>query len=437
MYWRRSLFLAGSLSLTVCVGVPAQHLERTGSFTPERDHLHVEVRARRAFSFARPAAGETITRPWIMDSGRAGLRSGRTSADPGRSRPQEPRRPLPYEEVAVRYPSADGAVSLAGTLALPVGPGPHPVVVLISGSGPHDRDGAMAGHRPFLVLSDHLVRRGIAVLRSDERGIGESSGRFSVATSRDFATDALGAVSFLAGHPAIDGRRIGLIGHSEGGMVAPMVAVRSPDVAFLVLLAAPGLPMAQVIMQQNEAMLRAEGRPEHEIAANLRAAARLADLVAADLDAATLEEQAGAVFHDRFADLPLAPAVRDHHVRLAVAQFTSPWMQFAVRHDPRADLRRLTDTPVLAINGTLDTQVLARPNLAGIADALAAAGNRTFVTAELPALNHLFQTARTGAVSEYGLIDETFAPSALHLVSDWIGDVVKRHCCPPGLGRPD
>jgi uncharacterized protein len=196
MYWRRPLFLAGTLSLAVCVGVSAQHPARAGSFTADDKSLEIVL-------------------------------PGRSSGDPVRNRPQEPRRPLPYEEVAVRYPSADGSVLLAGTLALPVGPGPHPVVVLISGSGPHDRDGAVAGHRPFLVLSDHLVRRGIAVLRSDERGVGASSGRFSVATSRDFATDALGTVSFLAGHPAIVGRRIGLIGHSEGGMVAPMVAVRS------------------------------------------------------------------------------------------------------------------------------------------------------------------------------------------------------------------
>lgn len=480
MYWRRPLILAAMLTLGPAADVVAQEAALTGSWRgsfagpgqplevvlrlhpqddrnwggsldlPGRgvfdqaasvrvhdDRLHVEVQALGAsFSSSRGAAGDTITGLWIQNGGFAALRLVRTSADPVRRRPQEPRRPLPYEEVAVRYASADGTESLAGTLALPTGPGPHPAVLLISGSGPHDRDGAMAGHRPFLVLSDHLVRHGIAVLRADERGVGGSTGRFSTAITPDFAMDALGAVAFLSRHPAIDRRSIGLIGHSEGGMVAPMVAARSPDVAFLVLLAAPGLPMPQVILQQSEAMLRAEGRPEQEIAANVRAAARLTALVEAGLDGADLEANVRIVFRDRLADLPLSPEARDRHVELAVAQFTSPWMQFASRHDPRSDLRRLTDAPVLAINGTLDTQVLAQPNLAGIADALTAAGNRRFVTAELPQLNHLFQTARTGAMSEYGLIDETFAPLALDLISDWIGSIVQDRCCAAGVHPP-
>jgi uncharacterized protein len=377
-----------------------------------------------AFSAVRDATGDTIAGLWMQDGGIAALRLVRASDDPARRRPQDPAPPLPYAEVAVRFASADPAISLAGTLSLPQGTGPHPVVLLVSGSGPHNRDAAVAGHRPFLVLADHLTRRGIAVLRVDDRGVGESTGVFDAATTYDFALDALGAVRFLVRHPAIDSARIGIVGHSEGGMVAPMVAARTEDVAFLVLLAAPGLPMPQVIMQQSAAMLRAEGRPHMEIAANVRAAARLSRLVAAEPDPATLERRARQIFLDRLAHLPLTDGVRDRQVSLAVQQFTSPWMQFVSRHDPRTDLRKLHRTPVLALNGAVDAQVLAQPNLAGIAQALADAGNDRFTVLEIPGLNHLFQSADSGAMSEYGIIEETFAPAALALISRWIESVV-------------
>ncbi|HSJ07833.1 MAG TPA: alpha/beta fold hydrolase [Longimicrobiales bacterium] len=407
------------------IDVPSRGVFDQGArVTVNRHGLYLEFHGLgAAFSAVRDATGDTIAGLWMQDGGVAALRLVRASGDPDRRRPQDPVPPLPYAEVAVRFASADPTISLAGTLSVPPGAGPHPAVLLVSGSGPHDRDAAVAGHRPFLVLSDHLTRRGIAVLRVDDRGVGGSTGVFDDATTPDFALDALGAVRFLARHPAIDQARVGIVGHSEGGMVAPMVAARSDLVAFLVLLAAPGLPMPEVIMQQSAAMLRAEGRPDVEIAANVRAAARLARLVATGPDPATLERQARRIFQDRLAHLPLPDETRTRQVNLAVQQFTSPWMQFVARHDPRTDLRKLNGTPVLALNGAVDAQVLAQPNLAGIAQALAEAGNDRFTVLEIPGLNHLFQSAGSGAMSEYGVIEETFAPAALTLIGRWIESV--------------
>jgi uncharacterized protein len=377
------------------------------------------------FNGRRPGS-DAISGHWRQDGGIAALRLVRTSADPSLRRPQEPPGLRPYREEDVRFAGPDGAHYLSGTLALPAGRGPHPAVVLISGSGPHDRDGSTAGHRPFLVLSDHLVRTGIAVLRFDERGVGASTGDFTSATTADFADDAAAALAFLAGHAEIDADRLGLVGHSEGGMVAPMVANRRAGVRFLVLLAAPGLSMAEVSIQQSESILRAEGRPDHEVAASRQTAERLMRLVRSTDDDAVIAAESREILAAGLAPLRLPSHLLERQLQLGVSRFTSPWMQFAARHDPGAELRRIGDIPVLALNGSRDAQVAAKPNLRAIRRALHAAGNRRVTTVELPGLNHLLQSAETGAPSEYGIIEETFAPHALQIVAEWMAASVPR-----------
>ncbi len=339
-------------------------------------------------------------------------------------RPQRPVPPFPYSEEPVKFENAADGVTLAGTLTLPEGEGRHPAVILISGSGPQDRDESLMGHKPFLVLADYLTRRGIAVLRYDDRGTAESTGNYAAATVEDFARDASAAVDFLAAHPGVDPARIGLAGHSEGGLVAPMVASRRDGVAFLVLLAATGVDGARVIESQSAAMRRAAGGEE--------AAIRVEQAVNRAVFDVVLESEPGSDFWPEVeraveAVLETVPAAEREsvaaRVRTAVGAqrniIQSDWFRFFLAYDPRPALRKVS-CPVLAITGSKDLQVLPHLNLPQIEKALEQGGNPDFEVAELEGLNHLFQQAETGAIGEYIEIAETFNPAALERIGDWI-----------------
>lgn len=334
-------------------------------------------------------------------------------------RPQEPTVPLPYSEAEVSFPSVKGVV-LSGTLTSPKGAGPWPAVVLVSGSGPQDRDERMMGHRPFYVLSDYLTRRGIAVLRYDDRGTARSTGSFAASTTIDFADDAESAVRFLSQRAEVDGSRIGIIGHSEGGAVAPIVATRSKNVAFIVLMAGPGVAGDSLLVLQNYAQLVVSGVPEVEAQPLARLAGRLFHAVSVardstDARARVLEIEEHYVTEQQ----PDRQDALRTNFRSRNAQLLTPWMRYFLAFDPRPTLEQVR-VPVLALNGTLDRQVVHKENLGAIAAALKAAGNTDVETVELPGLNHLFQTANTGAVSEYSVIEETIAPAALQRIGDWL-----------------
>jgi pimeloyl-ACP methyl ester carboxylesterase len=310
----------------------------------------------------------------------------------GNLRPQEPRPPFPYSEEQVTL--RNHAIRLAGTLTVPSGPGPHPAVVLVSGSGPQDRNGTVSGHRPLLVWSDYLTRHGYAVLRMDDRGVGGSTGRILDATDEDFARDLLAAVRYLRRRPGIDRRRVGVLGHSEGALVATIAASESSDIAFAVLLAAPGLPGRAILDYQSERIARALGIPEplaarsREIQQKLFAAppAQAAAVFARETASLTLDE--GAVVRGQ-----LGPQLQ------VVA---SRWFRFLLDYDPRPALARLR-CPVLALSGALDLQVPAMPS-----------------ARVLPGLNHLLQHARTGSPLEYKEIEETVAPEVLDMVAQFL-----------------
>jgi uncharacterized protein len=339
------------------------------------------------------------------------------AAEPTARRPQEPERPLPYGERHVAFITPAAQLALAGTLVLPAGAGPHPAVVLVAGSGPQDRNATHAGHRPFLVVADYLVRRGIAVLRYDERGVCASAGRHDAATTLDFADDAAAAAAWLATQRGIDATRIGIIGHSEGGMVAPLAAARWPDIAFVVLLGAPGVPMRDIAVRQAATMARADGATARQTAAAIRLATGIGELVTRELDNDALRAAARPILEEGLGALP-AP-IREREIDRALTHYTSPWAQFALRYDPAPALRALKQ-PVLALHGALDTQVDAAVNLAGIRTALAQGGNTRVTVRSLPGLNHYFQTARTGGTREYSRIEETFSPVVLETISRWI-----------------
>ena len=329
-------------------------------------------------------------------------------------RTQEPQPPFPYESVEVRFDN--GPITLGGTLVIPEGAGPFPVAVLISGSGQQDRDESIMGHKPFLVLADWLARRGVATLRYDDRGVGDSGGNPIGATSADFAEDALAAVVFLADDERFSA--IGLIGHSEGGLIAPMVAAEA-DVAFTVLLAGPGVPGSEVLAQQTEDLMSAEGASRSAVDWRVGWGTEVIALAASDLDSAEVAAEIRGVLEAAADDVPpgLEQMVNDAAIEETVAAFTDPWMRYFLAYNPQSALEALT-IPVLALIGDLDLQVSAELNIPALEAALA--GNSDATVIELDGLNHLFQTATTGAVSEYGQIEETFAPEAMELVSDWI-----------------
>lgn len=331
-------------------------------------------------------------------------------------RPQDPVRPFPYTEDSVRYPGLSAAVTIGATLTLPAGEPPFPAVILISGSGAQNRDEEIMQHRPFLVLSDYLTRRGIAVLRYDDRGVGESTGPVANATTADFADDALAGFRYLKTRKEIHPAKIGLAGHSEGGLIAPMVYGQAPDIAFMVLMAAPGLPGKQILREQSRYLLRQTGAGEEDIRLALQRNEEIYALVKTSRDSAVLADEIKAIL---FAD-PLKQGNIDTTTQNGIVrQYLQPWFRFFLHYDPRPNLEKLR-CPVLAINGSKDIQVEAKENLEAIASAIASAGNNKAVIRELPGLNHLFQTAVSGDVSEYAKIAETFSPAALQTIGDWI-----------------
>jgi len=342
------------------------------------------------------------------------------------NRPQHPKAPFPYASEEVTFENAAAKIKFSGTLTLPKGNGPFPAVVLVSGSGPQDRDETILWHKPFLVIADFFARRGIAVLRFDDRGVGKSEGKHDGATSADFATDAYSAVLFLKGRKEIDPKRIGVMGHSEGGLIAPMVAADHPaDVGFIVLLAGPGVPGDEVLQRQQSEILKAMGeKPEAiKLSAKMMAAImpiakqtgpadeRKAKLTKAiDLFAEGLTDDERKVVGES-GDKAAAESI--------AARLSDGWMQFFLAFDPRPTLAKVK-CPVLAVNGELDLQVLHDQNVPAIEAAVKKGGNDKVTTKVFPGLNHLFQSTKTGSPSEYGQIEETFSPEVLEFVAKWI-----------------
>ncbi len=335
-------------------------------------------------------------------------------------RPQEPTAPFPYRVEEVTFDNPVANITLAGTLTMPNEGAGFPAVVLITGSGAQNRDEEAFGHRPFLVLSDYLTRRGIAVLRYDDRGVGASGGTLTTDdTSADFATDVATALDYLATRPEIDHTRTGIAGHSEGGSIAFMVAAAHPaQVAFVVSMAGPGVNGYEISIMQAKDLTLVSGAGE--AMADAAAEKQRADL--AFLYSHT-QEKVNAQFDQIVArtvpGFDALPEAMREMVRQQLRASNSTWARFFITHDPASDLADVK-CPVLALNGTKDVQVRASVNLAAIEAGLAAGGNTAITVIEYPGLNHLFQTAVTGNTGEYSVIEETFSPRALEDIAAWI-----------------
>jgi len=319
-------------------------------------------------------------------------------------RPQVPKKPYPYIEEELVYENKEAGITLAGTLTLPPGKGPSPVVLLISGSGPHDRNETMYNHRPFLVLADYLTRQGIAVFRVDDRGVGESTGDFSQATSEDFASDVLAGIEYLKTRKEINPEQIGLIGHSEGGLIAPMVAVKSSDVAFIILMAGTGLTGEEILYLQGALIYRVMGFSEEDIIKNRQFNEKIFLVIKEEKDKKNAEERLRQMFMEDWEKMSdeEKEQIGDPEVFLKaqLQSLLSPWLKFFLTYDPRPTLSKVK-CPVLAINGEKDLQVPPKENLSAIEEALKAGGNQNYTIKELPGLNHLVQTAQTGVPAEY------------------------------------
>lgn len=392
--------------------------------TYERDTLRLEVKPIMGFFEGLIIdGGSAIEGTWNQGGHSLPLLLRRVDVAPEIRRPQEPQKPYPYDEEDVLYENKEAGITLAGTITLPRSASPSPAVLLISGSGPQNRDEMVYGHRPFLVLADYLTRRGIAVLRVDDRGVGGSTGSFSQAISEDFAGDVLAGVEYLKGREEVNPQQIGLIGHSEGGIIAPMVAARSPDIAFIVLMAGPGLTGEEILYMQGALIAKAHGADEKTIAKNRAVQERIFSVLKHEKDDAVAEERIREILANEMAELGedemKAVDYSEAFVDAQTRESISPWLRFFLTYDPKPTLMEVR-CPVLAINGEKDVQVPPRENLRAIGEALQAGGNKNFVTKELSGLNHLFQTCETGSPAEYTTIEETISPAALQLVTEWI-----------------
>jgi pimeloyl-ACP methyl ester carboxylesterase len=333
------------------------------------------------------------------------------------NRPQEPKKPYPYDEEEVGYENKRDGVKLAGTLTIPRGKGPFPVVLLITGSGPQDRNESLLGHKPFLVLADYLTRQGIAVLRVDDRGVGGSTGSVANSTSEDFAVDVTFGIEYLKTRKEINPRQIGLIGHSEGGLIAPMVAAQNSDVAFIVLMAGTGLTGEEILYLQGELIMKANGAGAEQLAKQRATQESTFKILREEKAPAAAEKR----LHEEMTKSLTEEEKKksEQTIAVQVKQVNTPWFRYFLTLDPRAALRKVK-CPVLAINGENDLQVPANENLREIEAALKAGGNKDITVAKLPKLNHLFQTSETGSPNEYIKIEETIAPVTLKIIGDWI-----------------
>ncbi len=399
-------------------GVPVSRVDA------QKDSIVLEVKtAAGSYTGKISADGKSIDGIWSQGGARFPVLLKKLEAAFVLDRPQELKPPFPYSSIDVTFTNRKANVELAGTLTIPPGAGPFPAVVLVTGSGPQNRNEELMGHKPFLVIADYLSRNGIAVLRYDDRGTAASKGDFATATTFDFADDAESAFTFLAARKEVDAKRVGIAGHSEGGIIAPIVAARNPAVAFIVLLAGPGLRGDKLLEAQGSAVARASGVDEKSVTQSAQLNRKLYAIALKPGNADALMAEAKQAYLDALdADTSLSEKEKNdakaNAARVLTPLFT-PWLRTFLAIDPAAYLSRVS-VPVLALNGSRDLQVPADLDLSAIETALKAAGNTRYKLVKLEGLNHLFQHAETGLPDEYGKLTETFAPEALSALKGWI-----------------
>ena len=340
-------------------------------------------------------------------------------------RPQNPVEPFPYKAEEVKFENINAdSVALAGTITIPPGEGPFKAVILVTGSGPQDRNESLLGHSPFWVLADYLSRKNIIVLRYDDRGIASSTGNYSIATSKDFASDANAAVNYLLSRKKeLHISEIGIAGHSEGGLIAPLTASENKNVDFLVLIAGPGIPGDSILNLQGNLIAKTSGMGDTALNYYMQLRTHMMDVVKTETDFEIMKRKIIEV-NKSFLKTTPQPILdqfgfSEKDTLTGVDFYANTWMKYFLTYDPRPVLEK-TKIPVLAINGTKDLQVPSSENLQAIETALKKAHNKNYKTIPIEGLNHLFQKCSLCTVNEYSLLDETFNEGAMKIIADWI-----------------
>ncbi|MBF9142436.1 alpha/beta hydrolase family protein [Hymenobacter properus] len=412
---------------TATLDIPAQHAQGlTLQFTAPNDSVYLRLTNPVVAQFAgrRSADGQQLVGQWQQGPRTFPLTLSRgkdaaTKAPP--KRPQTPKAPFPYQSTDITFKNEKAGITLAGTYTVPAGKGPFPAVALLTGSGPEDRNETILGHQPFAVLADYLTRHGVAVLRFDDRGVGQSGGTLQGTTSADYTTDAQAALAWLRAQPGVKKNHTGLLGHSQGGTAAIGAAGQQGGPDFLVLLAAPALPGDELIVQQVLSLAKVSGVDAVQLLYVERAQRQVIEVIEQNPN----DEQARAKLRPLLNYGQSTDPSFLAQVESQIDVATSPDYRHLLADRPAQTLAKV-HCPVLALGGSKDRQVPAPQNLAATAAALKTAGNRDVTVKELPDLNHLFQTAGTGGPEEYGTIEETFSPSALQLIGDWIAQHTRK-----------
>lgn len=331
-----------------------------------------------------------------------------------------------FKEEEVTFKNGD--ITFAGTLSIPPKNGRHPAVVMITGSGPQNRDESVAGFKIFKVIADYLTTNGIAVLRYDDRGVGKSTGKsVNESTSEEFSTDVMEAINFLKSRDDINPKQIGLFGHSEGGLVAPMVAAKSDDVAFIVCMAGTSVNGAEIIMEQTKLIMLANGEDREKVEKDEADSRVVLNLFLNGASDDEIKEAIRKVKLDEYNKLSLEQKVKitdkdkwiEDDVKLNFLTFSSPWMKYFLKFDPSTALEK-TVCPALMLFGGLDLQVSVKQNEGPTREALTKAGNKDFEIKVFDKANHLFQEATTGSPSEYSKLKKGFVDGFLEYISNWI-----------------
>jgi len=384
------------------IGLPLSDVILQGSMlTLKMNTAGLEYRGR--------VKGDSIIGQFSQGGGTFGLSLTRTQDSVTViKRPQEPEGEPDYRSLTVSFSNEEANVTLAGTLTLPAKGKGFPAVMLVTGSGPQNRDEELFGHKPFKLIADYLTKRGYAVLRYDDRGVGESTGDFSTATTYDFAGDAAAGVAFLAQHPAIGPSKIAVIGHSEGGMIAPMLAADNSEIACIGLLAGPTIAIDSLMLLQNAAFGKASGMNDDALVKARNLNRRIYKIVKSNRSDGEARKELMDMLNNK----------------KQVQELMSPWFRAFFRFEPEVYLNRVT-CPIFAVYGGKDLQVPAEENLNAIYRISEKKKNRLDFIKVYPGLNHLFQHAQTGLMSEYGFLEETMSDEVLHDLNKWLDRVMR------------
>ena len=379
------------------------------------NHLQLTLSAM-GVSYSGTLKGEAIEGEFNQHGMAFSLNLARGEKEAPKARPQDPQPPFNYRAEEVTFTNKKEGNTLAGTLTIPEGEGPFPALVLVSGSGQQNRDEELMNHRPFWVIADYLSRRGVAVLRYDDRGMGGSTGEVLNATSLDFSYDADAAFDYLLNRKEINASQVGILGHSEGGIINFMVAERRPEVAFLVSLAGPAVNGIEVLKEQQAAILRAQGMSEEMVQFSGNANAQMFDII----EASNSREEADTLLRQ----LLKGWGYNEELTEQTVGQMASPWMYYFLKYDPTEAIVK-TNCPALLLNGSKDLQVLASQNLPAYEKIIAEHGKTNLTLREMPDLNHLFQHCETGSPTEYVEIEETISPEVLEAIVEFVKGIGK------------